>query len=415
MKLNFRALALAFACLGVAALASAQETEAPPDPGRFRLGPIRFTPSIELTSVGRDSNVFNEADSPRGDTTAAFGPTVQLWMNPGSTRVTGKFSGQYLYFKQYSTQRAWNTSDEAKWEFPLSRIEPFVGGRYINSRERQGYEIDSRSRRRDAGGSIGTNVLFSGKTKVVLSYERQDVSYDKDETFLGAELAQELNRTEQRTNLQFRYAASPLTTFVIRSEIGRDRFTTVSLRDSDSVRVMPGFELKPLALISGEVFVGYRHLSALDARVPDFTGLVAAVKAKYTRDATRFEVKVDRDLAYSYAITRPYYALLDAGLTVTQRLGLSWEIVGRGSRQSLAYRLVSSAAATDPSGVLPGTADNATTDRGHIFGTGVGYRVGEALRLGLDVNYATRRSEIEGRRDFNGLRVFGSIAYGIQQ
>jgi hypothetical protein len=406
MKLRtLRVLAFAYVCLGLAAAAAAQgqDSDDPFDTARFRLGPIRFTPVIELTSLGRDSNVFNEADDPKGDTTAALGPGVQLWMHPGSTRFSGKFSGQYLYFKQYSTQRAWNTSNEGKWEFPLAHIAPFIGGRYINTRERQGYEIDSRSRRRDAGATIGSSVRFSGKTSVVASYQRQDVKYDESETFLGAELAQELNRTEQRTDLELRYAATPLTTFVVRSEIGKDRFQTVSLRDSDSVRVMPGFELKPLALISGEIFVGYRHLSALDARVPDFTGVVAAVKAKYTRDATRFEVKVDRDLAYSYAVTRPYYALLDAGLTVTQRVGLSWEIVGRGSRQTLAYRL----AAAD--------VGQHTTDRGHIFGGGVGYRVGEGLRLGLDANYATRRSEIEGRRDFEGLRVFGSVAYGIQQ
>jgi hypothetical protein len=123
MKLNLRALALAFACLGVAAAASAQDTEAPPpDPGRFRFGPIRFTPSIELTSVGRDSNVFNEADNARGDTTAAFGPTVQLWMNPGSTRLTGKFSGQYLYFKEYATHRASNSSYFEKFKYDESLI-----------------------------------------------------------------------------------------------------------------------------------------------------------------------------------------------------------------------------------------------------------------------------------------------------
>jgi hypothetical protein len=401
---TFRALALACACLAFAARAGAQDP--PDDPfetARIRLGPIHFTPALEINSLGRDSNVFNEADNEKADTTAAIGPSVQLWMRPGFTRLSGKLGVQYLYFKQYKNQRAWNTSDELKWEFPLARIAPFVGGRFINTRERQGYEIDARSRRRDAAFSVGSSLRFSGKTSIVASYQRQDVKYDEKETFSGAALAEQLNRLEQRTDLQFRYAMTPLTTFVVRSEIGRDRFATVSLRDGDSVKVMPGFELKPLALIAGEIFVGYRHFSPLDARVPGFSGLAATVKARYTRDATRFEVKVDRDLAYSYSILRPYYALLDTGLTVTQRLGLKWEVVGRGSRQALEYRLLADDQAERP------------TDRGHIFGGGVGYLVGEALRLGLDVNYATRRSEVEGRRDFEGLRVFGSIAYGIQQ
>jgi hypothetical protein len=33
----------------------------------------------------------------------------------------------------------------------------------------------------------------------------------------------------------------------------------------------------------------------------------------------------------------------------------------------------------------------------------------------VDTNYYTRRSEVEGRRDYDGLRVFGSIKYGIRQ
>ena len=55
------------------------------------------------------------------------------------------------------------------------------------------------------------------------------------------------------------------------------------------------------------------------------------------------------------------------------------------------------------------------TDRGYVYGGGIGYRLGETFRIGFDSNYYTRRSEIEERRDFEGLRLFGSISYGIQQ
>ena len=43
-----------------------------------------------------------------------------------------------------------------------------------------------------------------------------------------------------------------------------------NFRDSDSVKVLPGFELKPFALIAGTVFVGYRQFNPLDRRVPDY-------------------------------------------------------------------------------------------------------------------------------------------------
>ncbi len=45
---------------------------------------------------------------------------------------------------------------------------------------------------------------------------------------------------------------------------------------------MPGFELRPQALISGEAFVGVRRFATLSDQAPDYTGIVAAVKTAYT-------------------------------------------------------------------------------------------------------------------------------------
>ncbi len=42
--------------------------------GRFRLGFIRFTPSIVLTNLGVDTNVFNELVDPKDDFTVTSGP-----------------------------------------------------------------------------------------------------------------------------------------------------------------------------------------------------------------------------------------------------------------------------------------------------------------------------------------------------
>ena len=398
-----RTLALVCALVSAALPAAAQDPEDPFETARFRLGPVRFTPLLEVTSLGRDSNVFNEPDNPRSDTTAAIGPTIRYWMRPGKVLVTGRTSGQYLYFREYDSQRAWNTANDLEIEVALARLTPFVTGQFIDTKDRVGYEIDSRSRRRDISATAGTALRIGGKTDLVASYSRFKGEYDEDETFLGATLARELNHEEERTELQFRHALTPLTTFVVRNELGRDRFDSTPLRDSDSVRIMPGFVLKPAALISGEVFVGYRRFDALDAGLTDYSGVVAAVNATYIRNATRFDVRVDRDLAYSYSIDRPYYALLDTTLTVTHRFPSPFELVGRVGRAALAYRLAD------------GDTTGAPTDRGYTYGGGIGVLPGDTLRLGFDVIYSSRRSEVAGRRDFEGTRIFGSISYGIRQ
>jgi hypothetical protein len=401
---SLRALALVCAFSATAGSVQAQEPEDPYETARFRFGPIRFTPALEITSLGHDSNVFNEADNPKADTTAAFGPLVQIWMRPGGTRFTARTGGQYLYFREFANERAWNTHNEAKWEVPMARLSPFVEGRYVNTQERQGYEIDSRARRRDDAVAFGSGLRLSGKTEFVVSFRRSHVKYDEQETFLGAALAETLNRREDQTRVQFRYALTPLTTFVVDTDLLQDRFELTPLRDTDSVRVLPGFELKPLALISGRVFVGYRQFSPLSPAIPEYQGLAAAVNATYVRGSTKFDVKVDRDVFYSYELQRPYYALFDAGLTVTQRVTRSWELVGRGSRQLLSYRQLASLGDVD-GGV----------DRGYVYGGGIGYLAGETLRLGVDANYSTRHTEVAGRQDYEGLRVFGSIRYGIRQ
>ena len=401
-------VALALVCVGFFAgsPAAAQESEDPFESARFRLGPIRFTPSIRLTNLGMDSNVFNESEDPKSDNTAAIGPEVALFMRPGGTRLSGKFGVQYLYFREYDNQRSWNTANEARWEFPLSRLTPFVAGTYVNSSDRQGYEIDSRARRHDDSFTAGSSLRFTGKTSMLASFTRANAEYQDDDALGDVQLARSLNRREDITKVQLRYALTPLTTFVVDNDFGRDRFTNSSLRDADSLRIMPGFELKPAALISGRVFVGYRHFAPLTEELPEYNGLAAAVDATYIRNSTRFQARFERDIEYSFQPLRPYYALTDVALTVTQRMLTSWEIVGRGGHQILDYRRLSTTGEA---------LDAGKPDRGYVAGGVVGYRVGESLRLGVDANYYTRRSEIEGRRDYEGLRVFGSIIYGLPQ
>ena len=401
-----------FVCAFVAMASSAgAQTVESSDNARFQWGPLRFTPTLQISNVGRDSNVYNDAENPKSDFTAAIGPAVQVWVRPFGSRLSVSTGGQYLYFQTYDDQRAWNTANELRWDVPLARVTPFVGATYVNSRERQGYEVDARSRRRDRSLLVGTEVRLSAKTAVVVSARRFDAEYDEGETYLGADLANALNRREQSGKLQFRYTLTPLTTFVVDSEAGRDRFVNDPIRDSNSLKVMPGFELKPAALISGSVFVGFRRFDPLSTSLPDYSGVIAAVKARYTRSATRYDVVVDRDVAYSFEALQPYYTLLNTGLTVTQRVTRRWDLVGRGSLQRLAYQDLVSAGL--PAG--PSQSEEQRVDRGRELGGGFGFNMNESVRFGFNVSYVTRKSPLEGTRAFSGTRIFGSISYGMQQ
>ena len=96
MRFPSRVIALALVCLGGAASTThAQDDVDPAEAARFRIGALRFTPSIAVSSLGIDSNVFNQAENPRQDSTAAVGPAVDLWLRGGRSYLSGKASGQY--------------------------------------------------------------------------------------------------------------------------------------------------------------------------------------------------------------------------------------------------------------------------------------------------------------------------------
>jgi Putative beta-barrel porin 2 len=398
----------------LSASAFAQEANDAIDKARFRFGPLRFTPMISVTSLGLDSNVFNEAANAKEDRTAAIGPAVDLWMKVGGSRISGRAAGSYLYFERYANQRAWNTDNILTWEAPLARITPFLTGSFTNAKSRPSYEIDSRVRVEAQRVTLGTTVKLSGRTALKLSGRRDRIIYNDQATFQSADLAHALNQTATAEELQLRYRLTSLTTFVVEAEAFQDRFGLDRLRNSNSYRMMPGFELKPSALISGRVFAGYRRFEPLTPTVQPYQGPAAAVEAAFSAHATRVAVDVRRDLAYSYQNTQPYYLLTDLGLSMTQRLSASWDIVLRGSDQTLDYaRVVAPTPLAADGATLPLLA--AQLDRIRQYGGGIGYRVGRTLRLGLDGSYFRRRSSEGSLREYEGWRAGASISYGSLQ
>jgi hypothetical protein len=397
-------LVLAFACQAVPSLAAAQETR-PDDPSelaRFRFGPIRFTPLLQVRNIGLDTNVFNEASEPERDFTASIGPGADYWVRLGRARIVGKTGLEYNYFQEFKTERSISTQNEVRLELPLNRIVPFVEGAYDNRRRRPDYEIDLRTRYRTMRIGGGVDVRASSRTTVRLEADRSQLRFDERSTFFGTDLGDVLDRQSRLYRLSVRRALTPLTTFVVQTERQEDRFDVSVDRDADSYRIFPGFELDPRALIGGRGFVGYRSFRTHDADVPDYDGVVALVEAVYTLRATRFGVAVQRDVWYSYELAEPFFVITDLTLEVTQKVTSDWDTVGRFGRQILNYQRRQSFG--------PGER----TDTAWHAGGGVGRRVGRTARIGVDVVRVRRNSPELPERSYEGWRIGGSLTYGVQ-
>jgi hypothetical protein len=398
-SLFFCALACALAL--AADTARAQDVPEPEAVGRFRLGPIRFTPAVQLTHFGVDTNVFNEFDDPKQDFTAGVGPAVDFWLRMGRARVSGRSGVDYNYFHEYDSQRHLGTTNSLRVSLPFNRLTPFVEGGYTNTRQRPGYEIDVRARRMNAEGRAGLDLRLGGRTLVTFAGSRRQYRFSAEERFLGIELSEALDNDSDAGEITVARQLTPLTTFIVSAEQRRDRFRYSPDRDSDAVKVVSGFEFKPLALISGTIALGWRQFETLDPGVPDYSGVIASGELGYALRATRFAFRVGRDVEYSFQPLQPYYLLTDVQFDVTQRVTSRWDVVARVGRQSLDYRAVALSETT------------ARRDGGRRVGGGIGYRLGEFARIGLDVNRDERTSDVSTRR-YQAWRAGGSLSYGIR-
>ncbi len=404
MTRSIAALAFSFCLCWIVPAAGQDLPSDPSEAARFRLGPIRFTPHLAITEVGVDTNVFNDAGEGRRDTTATFGPGVDYWLRFGRARVSARSNVTYTWFREFANQRSFNNEHDVRIDVPMARITPFVDGAYRRGRVRPGFEIDTRAFRMESSAGGGIDVALTGKTTLRVEAHERRHRFSEDEFFLGESLQERLNRSITAIGLSWRQALTPLTTFVVQAEHEDQEFEFDHIRDSTGVRVMPGFELDPFALIAGKVFVGFRTFETTDPAVPDFTGLVADVEANYRLRSTRFDVGLVRDVQYSAEVLEPYYVMTDLRLRVTQKITLRWDVVGNIGRYWLAYRSLD----LDAGEEIP------RTDRGRRLGGGIGYTFGRSLRVGVDVDHYQRSSPVFGR-GYEGLRIGGSFTYGLQQ
>lgn len=402
----------AFACLApaLAATASAQGILQPPslpdpeDAGRFRLGIIRFTPTVNVTNLGVDTNVFNELDDPKEDYTVSFGPRAEFWTRLGPrARVYGSTGLDYQYFQEYESQRSFGTSNIARFEVDLGRLTPFGEAQYTNTRIRPGFEIDTRARREDLSGRAGVAFRVQSKTTMLAWAREERFRYEAGEQFLDTNLSRALDRDSTYFGGGAIVELTPLTTFHVDIETGEDRFIRSPERDASTWKVLPGFKFKPFALVSGRLDVGYRKFETKAALVPDFGGVVATVDLSYVLRATRVNGRYNRDISYSFESVEPYYLQTDWMFSMTQKITTAWDVVGRGGRYRLDYETVG----------LPDLRER--SDTGVQYGAGVGYTLGQYVRLGFDVNFMDRTSEAEIRRSYEGVRAGFTISYGLKQ
>ena len=394
--------------LGLARAQEPEQTQGPPgavpdqvvDRAFIHIGPFFLHPAVALQDMGIDTNVRNERDEPQRDFTFTVIPVISGGFRAGPARMLIVDRVEYVWYKELTSERSVNGGLSGQFEVRWNRLRPFALGQLGRTRDRKGDEIDTRARRSESMFGGGLDLGIASRTWLTLEYRNSQTSYDAGESYLGVPLDAALNNRARASLVGVRFELSPLTTFAVTARLEQVRFDTSTFRDSDSLVVTGAFTFDPDALLAGSASVGYRNLQAQTQGTPDFRGVTANVALTYRGlPTTRFGAGVNRDVAYSYEAVYPYYVTTAVAVTVTQNIVGPLEIVGRGRRAWLNY-----------TGTAGGAPDR--QDLVDAYGGGIGVRLVDTSRLGFDVEWVERQSDVP-EHDYKGLRLFGAVNYGF--
>lgn len=400
----YLSLFIAGLCLLSATAAVAQGMSEPPADARLQWGPLTLRPTVTFVT-GVDTNVLNEETNPTQDYYSRTTPEVQAWLKIGRAQLQVRGGVGAVYFARTDSYRSVNIVTDARLDIDLYRVVPYVSGGFLRTRDRVGFEIDSRPLRIEPvvrGGIVGR---LGRKTDLVVGVYQTTTGYGEDETFEGNDLRLLLNRTRRGATAGFRHRLTPLTTIAVTAEGEQDRFEFTPLRDADSLKLLPSVEFQPDALISGSAAVGVRQFRPRSSAVPAFTGLIMALDLSYLlRGSTRFSVGTNRDVTYSFEPTEPYYLLTAWQATVAQAVTERVRITGSYGRQRLDYEALNRGS---------GTADGERVDNGTTIGAGVMlFTASRKTSFGVTIDYAQRDSRVLSRK-YDGMRYGAIVLYAF--
>lgn len=378
----------------------AEPTATPPS----TIGPVALYPRFEVTSIGVDTNVFNEAEDPKQDFTIAARPSIEARLRFGPGRLSYRSSMDANYFHEYKEERSLDRFGEVRAELRLTRLMAHVATGGLEASNRPNQEIDLRADRSLRTYSAGAMFAVLSRTALVVAARQEKQQFALGQIFREEDLAEQLNNTLEAVDGGVRIALTTLTTFTLTASRERSTFEYSPDRNSTTFRITPRFEFDPNALLSGTAAVGFRKFTPSDPTLEGFTGVVADVGVSYTRDRLRVALKLRRDLDYSVEEREPYYVATTGSVVLTRKVGGPFDVQVLGSLDRFQYKRFNR---LDDAGLPPPGIDTTKT-----IGGGIGYLWRETTRLGLTYEWTSRHAE-QTARPYERTRLVGSFTYGF--
>lgn len=384
-----------------------------PDPAnvRVRLGPLMMNPTISLSNIGIDHNVFNDPPDkvPKQDFTFTVTPLSEFWLRAGPTWITASLDESINWYQKYASERTANNLYKLGWNIPGSLMSLKLEGTYINARERPGFEIDTRAARKETNFNAAYEYHALSKTYIGVTASRTQTRFASDAEFLDPEtnveinLSTSLNRIDTIYGVDLRHQLTPLTTVTFSATRGTGHFEFSPDRNSVSNSVNATIAFLPAALVAGRASIGFNNFKPEDPTLPGYQGVIGDASLTYVLlGSTRFALTASRGIQYSYDVNQPYYLQSRIGGSVAQQIFGPFDVQVRGDISFLNYR--DRAGAVIP---VPDRIDRVTT-----VGIGLGFHMGKDLRLSFNVDQNNRDTQVL-EHAYEKFLVGTSLTYGF--
>jgi hypothetical protein len=404
MILKTKILWLAVMGIVLAAGPAAAQISAPGEAAQVAFGPLSLYPSVQLLDAGIDENVFNDGSEPQRDYTMTVSTRVLGVVRLGSNELLFQTGNDYVWFKEFSSERSSNVQYATRFNLSASRFKPFIGSQRVRTRARRSPEIDARARRVDSAVLGGLGFDLTPRTSLTASVRYEESNYDQGERYRGVALDEALNRTGRGADAGVRYAITPLTTLAVTAGYEEQTFEQSHVRDLKRYTVGPALEFSPEAAIRGRVVTAFELFRPDDPTIAERRGIAYQAVLNWTLyGRTTFDLGAGRNISYSYQDTAPYYLLTNARLLVSHPLGTWFEVYGGGDWERMAYSW------RRGQGAVLGESDRVDTLAG--ASGGVGIRFGN-FRIRVGVEKTRRRSVEDALQNFTRTRILSSATLG---
>ena len=378
-----------------------------PDPAnvRVRIGPLMMNPTISISNIGIDHNVFNDPPDriPKQDFTVTVTPLSDFWLHLGPTWVTASVNESLNWYKKYASERTANNFYKLGWRVPGSHMSFKIDGAYVNARERPGFEIDTRAARKETNfsGALDFNAL--AKSFVGLTASRLQTRFADNAVYLGTNLQTSLNRIDTTYGVNFRHQLTPLTSISLSATRAQGRFEFSPDRDTTSTSATASVNFAPAALMRGTASIGVTDFTPADSTLPGYQGVIGNVDLTYVLlGSTRFAVSGGRGVQYSYDVSQPYYIQSRIGGSIAQQIFGPFDVQLRGDIAYMDYR--------NRVGAIVAVSDR--RDRVTTIGVGVGFHMGKDLRLSFNVDQNNRDTRVL-EHQYEKFLIGTALTYGF--